>query len=146
MTVREEILRWFLRLLNLRVREASTWARKVPGSRDLRRYAQKLEQAQGSGVITGGAVRKRVLDVAGDTAPIHVDVIGSGDAHASKFASTCPIEPSTLGSSSKTSTRWGSREPLAGIEPGLPPGVEVHVAYDRTALTRARRRRRMDPI
>ncbi len=31
-----------------------------------------------SGAVTGGAIAKRVLDVAGDVAPVHLDVIGIG--------------------------------------------------------------------
>jgi hypothetical protein len=32
----------------------------------------------GSGTITGGAIAKRTMDVAGEVAPVHVDVIGIG--------------------------------------------------------------------
>ncbi len=37
-----------------------------------------LVQPDAAGVITGGAVAKRVLDVAGEVAPLHVDPIGVG--------------------------------------------------------------------
>ncbi len=42
-----------------------------------------------SGLITGGAIAKRVLDVAGEVAPIHVDLIGVGASafdHLEAFA------------------------------------------------------------
>jgi hypothetical protein len=37
-----------------------------------------LVRPDASGLVTGGAVAKRVLDVAGDVAPIHIDPIGVG--------------------------------------------------------------------
>jgi hypothetical protein len=37
-----------------------------------------LVKAAGGGELTGGAIAKRTLDVAGDVAPVHVDVIGVG--------------------------------------------------------------------
>lgn len=37
-----------------------------------------IVKADATGEITGGAIAKRVLDVAGEVAPVHVDVIGIG--------------------------------------------------------------------
>jgi hypothetical protein len=93
----------------------------------------RLVQADASGTISGGAIAKAVLDVCGEGAPVHVDIIGIGASageHLAAFIGDRMVGVNNASASSATDfsgklhfankraeTWWRMREALAPERP-----------------------------